>query len=175
MAVTYEKLAETVLSSATANVTLSSISASYEDLIVYIYGKSTYGGSYDDIYMRINGNSGSYNYGYMRATVGSGTLGAAVQYNQGNAIALIGGSNNFTFAKIIVPSYAKSGSPHYKKFVAMSYAANGSTAGKTEFYDNVHFGSTSAVSSLYFAVASGSWAAGTTFSLYGIKSAQEKK
>lgn len=172
MAVTYERLGETVLSSANSQITFSSITQSYEDLILYIYGASSYTGAWDDLVVRINLVTNNYNNTTMRFNIGSTTPSASATYNNSFAYNYMGGAGNFSLTKLIFPSYARTNANQYKKVLGLSYVNQATTTGRADLTDCTNFSSsTAAVTRIDLYLSSGNFTAGTTATLYGIKSA----
>jgi hypothetical protein len=161
MAITYEPIATTTLSTATASVTFSSISGTYTDLVVIINGTATT--AFGQIQMRINADTGS-NYS---TTYLWGTGSAAVSDRDSNISTggmnpgFIGtgqGSNIFN-----IQNY--SNTTTYKTVVARSSVTGNRVSATVNLWR-----STSAVTEVRFNILGGdTFASGTTFTLYGIK------
>lgn len=165
MASTYEPIATTTLGSDTATVTFSSISGSYTDLVLIENGKvSAGGGSYSRL--RFNSDTGS-NYS-STFIYGNGTAAGSDRYSNFtfmsiNYVAAI--ETNFNHNNIInIQNY--SNSTTYKTVLARANNAATATDSTVGLWR-----STSAITSIDYYLNSGSWATGSTFTLYGIKSA----
>lgn len=165
MAITYEPIATTTLSSTASDVTFSSISGSYTDLVLVENGKVSSGaGSYSRI--RFNSDTGSnYSATYI---YGNGTAAGSDRYSNQtfipvNYVAAI--ETNFNHNSIInIQDY--SNSTTYKTVLARSNNAAAATDAAAALWR-----STSAITSITYYLNSGSWATGSTFTLYGIKEA----
>jgi len=110
MANTYVNIASTTLSSSQATVTFSSISSSYTDLVLRISARTDRASAYDDVLLRINGNSAvSYSNTYLR---GSGSTANSARNNISTSLAIVSSAdgNNATAStygslEIYIPSY----------------------------------------------------------------------
>jgi len=161
---TYVALAtQTVSGTSTATVTLSSIAATYTDLIIVITGGSN-GGS---LRMQFNSDTGT-NYS-VTVVAGTGSAANSARQSSQNAILIAGvyaggtaNSNSITQ----IQNY--SNTTTYKT----ALSRNGDAAGET----NASVGlwrSTSAISTIAITAinGTGTWTNGSTISLYGIKAA----
>lgn len=162
MTATYEAIATTTLGSAQSSVTFSSISGSFTDLVLVVVSKWT--GSGNSSYgMRFNSDSGS---NYSRTY-------------------LLGNGSSASSARLTNETYTYNGQVNATEwspniFHIMNYS--NSTTNKTVLSRTDQTGSyvtamvalwrsTSAITRIdlgYFDAA-GNWAAGSTFTLYGIK------
>jgi hypothetical protein len=165
MPATYEPIATTTLTGVSTSVTLNSIPSTYTDLRVVVFVKST-GTSDYGLRGYINSDTGT-NYsetniqGYGSAVSSRLSDQAQVSYSF-----TYGFSNEGALYEIDFFNYAGS---TYKTFlVAGSTDQNGS--GATERSVQL-WRSTSAITSLNFFPASNEFAAGSTFTIYGIKAA----
>lgn len=174
MAITYEPIATTTLSTATASVTFSSISGSYTDLILVCNIK---GSVISTPTIRLNGDSGSnysqtnlygrYNSGvggtndisserYSNATFAYGTGGVSYSAtNYGNDILQFKNYSNTNTYKTILG--------RANIYEQANYCGVGSSV--------ILWRSTSAITSIVYSANSGTFVSGSTFSLYGIKAA----
>ena len=157
---TYVPIARQELASSAATVTISNIPSTYTDLVFVFEGKAT--GSFSDIGLRVNGDTGS-NY--------SDTL----LYGNGSNAASARHSNlTFTRGWYIPPSSTRgltkidflnySNTTTYKTFIGRSDVAT------TELEASVGlWRSTAAITSISITPQGTSVAAGSTVTLYGIK------
>lgn len=157
---TYEPIATTTLGSNTASVTFSSISGSYTDLVYIIYNKS--GGTNSSI--RFNSDGGS-NYS-LTQLYGDGS--AAASLRSSNVTYAIGGVIQ-SDATVVGHIMNYSNTTTNKTLIARGGAGSGT-------YLDVCVSlwrSNSAITSVTFYQDSGggTWATGSTFTLYGIKAA----
>ena len=170
MAVTYVALDSQTVTSAVSSVTFSGISQAYTDLVVVVNAATS---NNTPLYMKPNSNSSSvYSTTWL---LGNGSAASSSRYNQtalGGAGILIdnyGGVTGFpsTFAgmaKYEIMNY--SNTTTFKTILIRA----GSAAGWTVASANL-FASTAAISSLYLYPYTGTFAVGSTFTLYGIASA----
>ena len=160
MASTYEKIATTTLGSATATVTFSSISASYTDLVIIFNGALTTG--FDAIAVTANNDTGS-NYSRTFLT-GDGSTASSSRSSNASSIQLgIVGSEN---SNDIFQINNYSNTTTYKTFLCRG----NSSANQVRVTVGL-WRSTAAINRLDFVASSSTFIAGSTFTLYGIKSA----
>ena len=160
MAITYEPIATTTLSTATATVTFSSISGSYTDLVIVMsYSRSVSGNGL----LRFNGDSGSnYSHTYL---LGDGSSASSSRgSNQTNGILSYDSANLQETCLVNIFNY--SNTTTYKSF----YTRGNDTGLGVISYINL-WRSTSAITSIELRPNSGNWNTGSTFTLYGIKAA----
>jgi hypothetical protein len=160
---TYEPIATTTLTSS-GNVTFSSISGSYTDLVLVIYSITS---SATDINIRLNGDSGT-NYSTTHLT-GNGSSAASFRSSNDTKMTIMYYSSTGTGSSpnvSLVQFMNYSNTTTNKTVISRSNnAANGVDA-------NVHlFRSTSAITSMEIYGQSTNFSAGSTFTLYGIKAA----
>lgn len=160
MAITYEPISTTTLSSAAASVTFSSISGSYTDLVL-IMNKRT--DASRDIYVRFNGDTGS---NYSRTYVyGNGSSAASGRDTNYGSFLL---DYSTTVQSVSIHSFMNySNSTTFKTVIGRYGPSDLAAIGVVGLWRN-----TNAITSMEI----GCWSAGTlssgsTFSLYGIKSA----
>jgi len=162
MAVTYEKIQSNTLSASTTSVTLSSIPATYTDLVLIVNGKMVSGEN--SLGIRFNGDAGS-NYS-ANAMYGDGTNAQALRFNNGNEIysARMGSSTNSTSIFYIF-NYSNT-------TTNKSIMSRGASSGIMMVTSGL-WQSTVAVNSIFVRGfgAFSDFASGCTFTLYGIKAA----
>jgi hypothetical protein len=165
MAATYEPITTQTLSSTAASITFSSIPATYTDLFIVLVFTTTVANQ--DTSLQFNGDTAT---NYSR-TVMSGSGAAATSANQSSVAQIQMGNNNFsstTIPQMIslnVMSYAAS----IYKSVLSSVAGDKNGSGVVERSIGL-WRSTSAITSISL-ISKGSFAIGTTATLYGIKAA----
>lgn len=162
MPATYEPIATTTLSSAAANISFTSISASYTDIRVVLVG--SHETTATTLRMQVNSDTGT-NYSYTEligdgATASSSRGTSSSRINCGNA-----NFNNTQPSLITVDWFSYAGSTNKTCLVTASQDRNGSgsvlrTVGLWR--------STSAITSVQLFPATGNFATGTTATLYGI-------
>jgi hypothetical protein len=167
----YESIATVTSSGSTSSVTFSSIPSTYKHLQIRILSRSAYAATTDQIYMRLNSDSGTnYSWHYLK---GDGASATASGYASDNIIyaattpAASASANIFGVSIIDILDY---GSTNKNKTVRIldGYDANGS--GVVELRSSGWY-STSATTSILLAnyMAGSNFASGSSFALYGVK------
>lgn len=166
MAITYEPIATTTLGTAAASVTFSSISGSYTDLVLVC---SVQASGVEDLCIRFNSDTGT---NYSRTTM-SGTGSSAVSNRATSQTSAfvdrygIPPTSGSSFATYLINIMNYSNSTTYKTVLSRSSEASGGTDAIVNLWRN-----TSAITSIDIQMASlYNLSSGSTFSLYGIKSA----
>ena len=168
MPATYEPIATTTLGSADT-VTFSSISSTYTDLVLVCLARGSYADPLGIVKLRFNGDSGS-NYSSTKvygdgSSAGSGRSSNQTAIEAEYIVGSTGASNSFGLAIFQFSNY--SNATTYKSILhRCNNAASFVSAG-------VHtWRSTSAISSIAITESLGTnFAAGSTFTLYGVKAA----
>lgn len=155
---TYEPIATTTLGSATNTVTFSSISGSYTDLV---FVGSFANSANTDLYMRFNGVTSGYS---VTQIYGNGSTAGSLRYTATNTFVLDPSASGLGTgqANIIVNIQNYSNTTTYKTILARVNAAGIVTGAVVGL-----FPSTSAITSVNL-YADQNFAAGSTFTLYGI-------
>ena len=169
MASTYEKIATTTLSSATASVTFSSIPSTYTDLVLVAYAANTGSDAANTGYMQYNSDSGN-NYSDTIVYT-NGATPTSFRTTTTNAIGLwtiMGSTDSSRYSSIVVNFQNYSNSTTYK--TTLNRIGTATTSGG---WTNMSVGmwrNTNAITSIL--VGGGTnWRSGSTFTLYGIKAA----
>ena len=164
---TYEPIATTTLGSATANVTFSSITGSFTDIVLIARCQTNAAGTDKDLYLRFNGDSGN-NYSRTRL-VGNGSTATSARQNDVSqlvcgAMPATSHINDFAVNLIHIQNYSNT-TTNKSIFVRNSFSqiAVQAIAGL--------YRSTSAITSITLIPESGSFVSGSTFTIYGIKAA----
>jgi hypothetical protein len=163
MAKTYEPIATQTLGSSAANVTFSSISGAYTDLMLVTSNGST---TATNTYVRFNGDSGS-NYSFTQLT---GTGSSAISNRSSNQTAIrvdnyASAATSITNAYIIqLQNY--SNATTFKTVLTRTNEAGTGVDATVGLWRN-----TAAITSILYYPGVGNWIAGSTFTLYGIKAA----
>ena len=166
---TYKPIQSLTLTADTTTVTFSGIDQNYTDLEIVVNARGSAADN-GNFYYRINGDATS-SYTVIRLQGG----GSSAVSNKGTAntvgyIGYVDGANTtsgiFSNTKIYVNNYSSSST--YKTLISKGVTPG--TNGYAAYFVNGYAGSTSAVTSISFTPDSGNWIAGSTFSLYGIKS-----
>jgi hypothetical protein len=159
---TYTPLANVTLGGSDADITFSSIPATYRDLILVIGSAKSVGGN-PAVVARFNGDNSS-NYPYVRMTGNGSGTGSFAQTDTFLNLAAAFGINASENATILVQIMDYSATDKHKT----ALIRNGLAGSGVEAIAG-RWASTSAITSIsVFPTASGSFAAGTTFSLYGV-------
>lgn len=170
MPTTYEPISTQTLVGTSSAVTFSSISGSYTDLVVVVSVNATTGGPLTRI--RFNGDTGT-NYSWT-ALNGNGSTAAstrAASQTQGYlcSYSTIPIAAN-TFSTMIASIQNYSNSTTYKTCISRAATQGAPTYNGAEAVVSL-WRNTDAITSIEIAPTSSTFAAGSTFTLYGIKAA----
>jgi hypothetical protein len=159
---TYTKIASTTLGSAASSVTLSSIPATYTDLVLVMNYIASGGTVYSQL--RLNSDSGA---NYSRTELlGSGSLATSARAsNEGflyNAVA----ANNGNTAAVIFQFMNYSNTTTYKTVLTRLNSQDTYIEAEVNLWR-----STAAINSIYIQTNSNNFGTGSTFNLYGIAAA----
>lgn len=153
----YVPLANVTLSSSAASVTFSSISQAYRDLVLVVNG-SVSGG---DVRWTANNDTTNSNYsGVTMVGNGSTASSSAPSALAGNVIFNYGTGTNLSTWILTLLDY--SATDKHKTLLGRQ-DSTGNTAAAANRWAN-----TAAITSFYVWPASATWAAGSTFALYGV-------
>lgn len=157
---TYEVISTQTLVSSAATVTLSSIPQTYTDLVLVLRGTSTVD---DTIMMQFNSDTGSnYSWTQIGADAGSGIFSSRATGVTSFRI----GYGNTAQGSHITQIMNYSNATTYKTSLSRSNKAADDARAIVGLWRNIN-----AITSLTIIQTSGSFATGTTISLYGIKAA----
>lgn len=165
MALTYEPIQTTTLTSTQASVTFSSISSAYTDLVLIIQAKAT-SGSQNTMGLQFNSDTGT---NYSRTSIqGNGTSATSTRGSNESMFyfAYDAGADNTFAGNYIIHINNYSNSTTYKTALARSNNANTATQARIGLWR-----STSAINSIKILGDSLTYDVGSTFTLYGIKAA----
>jgi hypothetical protein len=165
MPITYEPIATTTLGSSNANITFSSIPATYTDLRFVVTGTSL--SSFETLLIRFNSDTGS-NYSQIRLVASGSTVTSQRETDATSIRAALGsgfGPTEPSFIAVNVFSYA--GSTFKTALVEASCDRNG--AGSVERAVGL-WTNTAAITTILINNAN-QFNTGTTATLYGIKNA----
>lgn len=160
MPATYESLATTTLGSNQATVTLSSIPATYTDLVLVVDATITSGG--DNFLLNFN-NDTSTNYSVIRFDGNGSTVSSTRAFNQ--TVLQCAGVGT-TSQNIIVNIHNYSSTNTHKSTITRYNDAGGSTCLRLNSWRN-----TAAINSILISTSGSTFATGSVFTLYGIKAA----
>ena len=166
MPATYEKIATTTLGSAATTLDLTSIPSTFTDLRLVVVGADNDSAGYNIRFQYNNDTGNNYSFTDLR---GDGSSASSLRVSNDNYIfagSMPADINVPFLATLDIFSYA--GSTYKTVLVTSSTDKNGS--GSTRSLVGL-WRSTSAINTILLGVASGTWAIGTTFTLYGIKAA----
>jgi hypothetical protein len=160
---TYEPISTTTLGSAAASVTFSSITGTYTDLVIVTSAKLTTGSN--DAIVRFNGDTGN-NYSSTILS-GNGTSASSVRVSNNDKMYLdsAGWVTSGEFNVSIGHFMNYSNTTTYKTMLARG---NNATSGVDAIVNL--WSSTAAITSIQVLAATSTFTAGSTFTLYGIKS-----
>lgn len=166
------QIAQTILGSAQATVTFSSISGSYTQLMLTVMGRSSTSADNDGALIQFNGDTGNdYDYQDLVALNGSSSSSGSSSQSSIAAISLTAASapsgtvGSFT---VMIPSY--SGTTFYK--TGSSFGGTTTSAITANYIQSFWFDwhSTSAITSIKLFLSSGAnFTAGSAFTLYGVQ------
>lgn len=167
---TYTPIATTTLGSATANITFSSISGSYTDLVLICTGLAT--NNNDSITINFNSDTGT-NYSLTNVYGNGSSVGSSRTTNSGNMIFNWStGWSNTDQNNAIVHLMNYSNTTTYKTIISRSNTPVASSFAGTEASVNL-WRSTAAITSIKITDANGgvNLPSGFTATLYGITAA----
>jgi hypothetical protein len=167
MPITYESIATTTLSTSTATVSFTSISGSYTDLIVV--ANIAQAASNNSLRYRFNNDTGSnYSYTLLRGTGSAAESAADTNLTSGLAAESTGSTSIELIVIFQILNY--SNSTTYKTTLGRGNRASSTTDATVGLWRN-----TAAITTIELAMGgtfpANNFASGSTFTLYGIKSA----
>lgn len=163
MATTYDPIATTTLSSATASITFSSIAGTYTDLKLVLVNQITTGG----VSIRLQFNSDTATNYSMTRLYGDGTAAGSSRQSTVNYVLLnYSAAQNWQMLEADIFSYAGSTNKTVLSSASEDQNGSGSTSRTVGLWR-----STNAITSLLIYPASSTFVAGTKATLYGIKAA----
>ena len=163
MPATYEPIATTTLGSATATVTFSSISGSYTDLVLVCAVKNT-ANTGDEVAFQLNSDTGS---NYSRTRIFGDGSTAQSGRNLNTTKGALGINSTAQFSTVIANFQNYSNGTTYKTVVSRGSDASNYVSAYVSLWRN-----TNAITSIVLLPDSGTtFTSGSTFTIYGIKSA----
>lgn len=160
--ITYTPIATTTTSSSVSDVTFSSISGSYTDLIIIIAGTT---GSGVNIGWQANGDTGT-NYSYTSLWGNGTSAGSFRESNISPNLLTYYGYFDGTQANIIAHFMNYANTTTFKTVISRANNTSNGTAANVGLWR-----STSAINSIKLIARSGTFSSGTTLTLYGITAA----
>lgn len=166
---TYTQIASTTLSSAASSVTFSSIAATYTDLVLVVFARSTRAATDDSLYLQFNSDTAS-NYSYT-SLEGNGTTASSARASSQTQIrpaANIDAASQTagTFTPVITSINNYSNATTYKTTLSRNNMANKEVTAVVGLWR-----STAAISTILIKCAVGNLDTNSTFNLYGITAA----
>lgn len=171
MAVTYDSIASTTISSSTTSVTFSSISSAYTDLVLIASAAPVTGGSSTTYGIRFNNDTGSnyyrvYSYA-SSSTNAAGTSGPTTGINLNYTSVDEGGNGPVHLNKINIFGYASANRKTISWEQALEVNAAGSLVRGAGLWD-----STTAITDVtFYSPTATNFLVGSTICLYGIAKA----
>lgn len=163
MALTYEPIATTTLSSAASSITFSSIPSTYTDLRIIVTGAAPIGAG---AYARLQFNSDTAT-NYSTTRLDAFVSPNSVTHTNATFIRAAGSLDVYTNL-VITDIFSYAGST-YKTCLIKSAADQNGVGRVTEIVGL--WRSTSAITSILISISTPNFSAGTTATLYGIKAA----
>jgi hypothetical protein len=160
MPATYEPITTTTLGSNQATVTLSSIPATYTDLVLVVDATITSGG--DNFLLNFNGDTGT-NYSVIRFDGNGSTASSTRAVNQ--TVLQCAGVGT-TRQNIIINIHNYSSTNTHKRTLTRYNDPSGSVCLRLNSWRN-----TAAINSILISTSGSTFASGSSFTLYGIKAA----
>jgi hypothetical protein len=162
------RLAESVLGSAAASITFSSIPSTYRHLRLVLSVRGDTAATQIVVYMRINSDATSnYQYQSMEgngASFGGGRVTTQTEATVMTAPAATALASLFAAGDIVLPAYKAT--DKYKSWVS-SHAGTNTTSGVMASVYTGYWASTVAVTAITLFPSAGNFATGTTVTLYG--------
>jgi hypothetical protein len=148
-----------------ASTSVSSIPATYKDLVVYI--ESIYGASaaYPQMYFNTDSTTTNYGNATMRMAWNTGTidLRGGNTYQLGGTVLSTGNNNNAYF--FVIPDYA---STNVRKSAEFHYSVRNSDPTNASGNGNLAWNSTAAINQIVISMSTGNLSGGTVY-VYGVK------
>lgn len=163
MATTMKLIAKQTLGSSAASVAFSSIPGTYTDLLLTFSARTT-NSTVPDGYIGFNSSTANFSARYLYGT-GSGTGSASgVARYLGAQVPTAYTASTFGATEIYIPNYAGSTN---KSYSITNTTENNATGSYLEAIAGL-WSNTSAITSIELTLSAGSWAASSSFFLYGI-------
>jgi len=169
---TYTLIKGDTLAAAAATYTFTAIPSTFTDLVVMTSTRGSQVNANTNMYIQFNGDSSAiYSWTRIDAT---GTTASGANFTNDNQLrankttADNATANTFSSYELYLPSYTAS----QNKPVSTINAQENNTTANGDWYIDARanlYGSTTAISSVTFSLASGNFMTGSSFYLYGIK------
>jgi hypothetical protein len=169
MASTYVLISSQVLGSTAASVTFSSIPSTYTDLVIQMSCRDAYSGSNDNLWYRLNGDTGTnYSGTWVEGSGSAASSSRIASFSLGPMLYLDGNgntANTFSSHELYIPNY---NSTTAKPIFAISATEDNSATAYIRNYAGLYRG-TSAITSILLTPNGQNFLAGSSFYLYGVK------
>lgn len=180
MPTTYTLITATNLLSAAADITFSSISQTYDDLLFKVSARGTASSPSRAIRIELNGNTTYSNYTSIMGGAGDNNTIFADKFTSGTGLpfyaygtpaATATSANSFSTHEVYIAKYSNGSNKKMIVFNGGAESAQINFSGGTRYatWAGGEFDSTSAITSVKFYPDSGNFATYTSISLYGIK------
>lgn len=157
----------TVGSGGAASIDFTSIPSTYTDLFLIVCARSNYASTYNNMYCRVNNDSGAnYTLRYLQGNGSSASSSSSTTLIGFGYISASGaGSNTFGNASLYFPNYAGSAN----KTASSEFVSEDSTSAQFQTISGGVWNNTAAITSINLSLAfSASFVEYSTASLYGI-------
>lgn len=155
----------TVGAGGAANITFSSVPATFTDVKIVVSGRSSYAASGDSMYLTINGSTTGFTSRYLYGNTGAGTAASGTLDRWGGYVdAATDTTNTHGSTELYFPNYAGSTNKSYS--IESVYETNAAGIGMIIFAGL--WSNTSAITSIVLTPANGSFVQYSTASIYGI-------
>lgn len=154
----YIPLATVTLASSASSVTFSNIPATYRDLVLLHSSQNSTQAA--NTWFRYNGDTGSNYNGVVMSSQG-GNITSSSYSN--NGVGFVGSTENGAIGNLTVNIFDYAQTDKHKTAVSRNSVSPNNVSSRV-----LRWASTSAITSINIQTDGGTWAAGATFSLYGI-------
>jgi hypothetical protein len=167
----FEPISSTVLSSAQASITISSIPATYSALQLRVVGRSATGANYDDLLLRFNSDSaGNYSwknmdtFNYFNSTQGVSESGIRIYGLGGGNLT----SGAFGGLSMEITGYRNTNMRTLVRGMGGAFSFAGNFSGRNGVFNGLWNPTTTVTSLTVSAISGANLIAGTRVSLYGV-------
>lgn len=167
MPATYKKIASgTVTGSATSIIEFTSIPSTYTDLFVFLSGRSSRSGAnIDEVYMRLNGNTGNFSNRYIQGNGSTASSGAgSYAIWAGYLPAATATASTFSNTMIYIPNYTVS----QNKSISIDGSQEDNATAAYLTMHAVLWNVTDAITSITLDPLNGNFEVNSSATLYGI-------
>jgi hypothetical protein len=155
----------TVSGSSTTNIQFASIPSTYTDLLLVLSGRGSQSANFTPLSMFINGNNSNGSWRLLNGDGSAASSSNASGYMDTSSIpAASSTSNTFGNMSLYFSNYAGA----TNKSISVDGVAENNATNGIQQIRAILWASTSAITQIDLAIASGNYIAGTTASLYGI-------